>query len=287
MGREERKNYEESKGYMSFGRQCDEFYAKVDFDAFESIEEIKAFAASNDFIQLIEDENGEIILEKTLSANRDRYFINSDRLFQIGDFIYKIFEDGTASTHVDNLHKLVQNKSFSVYSIPEDTEITVTHFNPNRSTPNLKDATYNCGNSDIFYSPDNLDYRVATEVDVELRNYSGVHTYTILYVANTVKAFRKRWWGWAFSNRLLEYETKVAVDLETASGWEREFHKNSETRNVDGEYTHMLVQRWVSSGYHYQYDVHFGAYDCSVHMVNHEGVQVTGSCNVHIFPWGY
>lgn len=285
MSREERKVYEESRGYKSLGRQIDEFYDEIDFDKFESIEELKAFAASNDFILLIEDEDGEIILEKTLSTNPLRYFINSDRLFRMGDIVYKVFEDGTASTHINNLHKLIHDNSFSVHSIPEDVQITIS---PIKRNLNLKDATYNCGNYKYYAKNSNCGgYRVGIEIEIIVwndYNILGGSPFSTLYVATTVKSFRKRWYGWAYSERLIEYDVKLAVDTDATS---REFHKRGETRGVDGTYTYVFVNRLISDGYHYTYPVHFGAYYCFVKMINHPGAETTGSCNVQLFPWGY
>jgi hypothetical protein len=285
MSKDERKSYEESKGYISFGRQCDEFYSEIDFDEFESLEAIKAFAATNDFIAVIEDYDGEIIFEKTLASNRNRYFINSDGLFQIGDFVYKAFEDGTASTHINNIHKLAQNKSNSVYSVPEDAEIKVSHINNGSS--NLKDAAYNCGY--YFYDGKTSgDFRVGIGVEREIyHDWSilGGDPITTLYAGTFIRVFRKKTFGWAYSNRRVQYTSKVAIDVITDSG-EREFHKTSGDHGVDGTYYHTFTNRFISSGYHYPYDVHFGAYDGYVRMVV-ENFDHRIQCNTSIFPWGY
>ncbi|MGF1587170.1 MAG: hypothetical protein ACFCUM_17765, partial [Bacteroidales bacterium] len=286
MSKDERKSYEESKGYISFGRKCDESYDEIDFDEFESLEDIKAFAASNDFIAVIEDYDGEIIFEKTLATNRNRYFINSDRLFQIGDLVYKAFEDGTAATHISNIHKLAQIKSNSVYTVPEDAEIIVS--NITKDSSNLKDAAYNCGT--YFYDgKTNGDFRLGIGVEREQVNSGSIlggDAFTTLYAGTFIKVFRKKGFGWAYSNRQVQYTSKVAVDIQTASGWEREFHKTNGDHGVDGIYSKTFIHRWLSSGYHYPYAVHFGAYDGYARLVVqdfHWQIQ----CNTNIFPWGY
>jgi hypothetical protein len=284
MSKDERKNYEESKGYISFGRMCDEFYDKIDFDEFESLEAIKVFAATNDFIAVIEDYDGEIIFEKTLATNRNRFFINSDRLFQIGDYVYKAFEDGTAATHISNIHKLVQIKSYSVYSVPEDAEITVSHINKDSS--NLKDAANNCGLH--FYWPvPQGSYRIGLGVEVEMthRWSSGV-PFTYLYSGTYIKVFRKKTFGWAYSKRMVDYSSKLGMDLETASGWTRENYKTNGTHDIDGTFSYNFVNRWLTTSSHYPYSVHLGAYVGFAQMVN-EGVRTDIACNENTFPWGF
>jgi hypothetical protein len=291
MSKNERKTYEKSKGYISFGRKCDEFYDEIDFDKFESLEEIKAFAASNDLIVLYEDDDGEFILETMLSSNSNRYFINSARLFQIGDYVYKVFEDGTAATHISNIHKLVQIKSYSVCSVPEDVEIVISHRNY-RNSSSLKSAEGNCGT--YQYHAKSVDnYRVGIELSNHLFHGGGFFTqgiwvprYTAYYAAYTLKSFRKKLGVWAYSKRNLAHEVRVRTGYfdPTVSAWKEFYYDKLETsREVDGTYTNQFYSTsfgsdWVTTNHH------FVAYDCFVSMNNHPGLIATGGCNWHLLP---
>jgi hypothetical protein len=282
MSKDERKSYEESKGYISFGRKCDEFYDEIDFDKFESLEEIKAFAASNDFIVLYEDDDGEFILETMLSSKRDRYFINSDRLFQIGDHVYKVFEDGTASTHIDNLYKLTQIESFSINAIPEDVEVLVSNTSRNFS---LKDAAWDCG----WYgygAKSEGKYRIGIGVELDKSDYLDGHIpYTLLKASGYIRSFRKGTFTWVYSNRWVAYSSKVAIDLDSPTGWTRNVYQKNGEHSIDGKFDYVYLNAILSYGLPYYYGVHYGGFDCTATMVN-EGVEAKLACNKHILT-GY
>ena len=65
---------------------CEELYFRINPEEFKSVEQVKDFLASNsEYLQLIEDEDGELTLETLLFKNPNRYFINKDKMFQIND----------------------------------------------------------------------------------------------------------------------------------------------------------------------------------------------------------
>lgn len=104
---EERKNWEESKGFKSFGTVCDEIYDSKSPEDFRSVDEIKEFVSKNDsYLRLIDDENGELTLETVLSNHQDRYFINKEKIYKINNTVYKVFANITVLTKEENINKL-------------------------------------------------------------------------------------------------------------------------------------------------------------------------------------
>lgn len=80
MNSAELKLYEESKCFVSFGRECEDFYNNIDFEQFQSLEEMEAFVQENSkYLIFRKDGKGETYLETVLSNNSDRYIINSDK----------------------------------------------------------------------------------------------------------------------------------------------------------------------------------------------------------------
>ncbi|MFO7656538.1 MAG: hypothetical protein R6W78_05685 [Bacteroidales bacterium] len=110
LNSEELKEYEESRGYKSIGRMEDEFYNTIDPESFKSIEELKEFVANNsEYIKIVEDEYGEQELLTINANNSDRYFMNKNGMYQVGDLVYKVLNDEVKiSSQVENIHKLMQ-----------------------------------------------------------------------------------------------------------------------------------------------------------------------------------
>jgi hypothetical protein len=93
MSGEERLQWETKNGFKSFGIAAKDFYDSFDPEQFKSLEELKEYVAKNDkYLRLIE-ENGENTLETNLSESPFRYLVNTERLLQVGDNVYKAFEE--------------------------------------------------------------------------------------------------------------------------------------------------------------------------------------------------
>lgn len=72
------------------------FYSDIYWYSFKSTEEIEAFFYENsDYLQLLDDGNGELELETKFFDRPDRYFLNEDGMYQVGDKVIKAFAEGT------------------------------------------------------------------------------------------------------------------------------------------------------------------------------------------------
>lgn len=147
MTLEERKEYEELKGFISFGRKCDEIYFRIDPEKLKSVDELYEYVKENSKYVLIErDKNGELE-NKTVCVNSQYYYIaNEEGLFQVGDDIYKIFDDGLALTNKNNLTLLRNTQSNTLSSLADNELIKLL---PNEITGEdnyyQKDSENNCG----------------------------------------------------------------------------------------------------------------------------------------------
>lgn len=257
----ELKNYEESKGYKSFGRLCDEFYKSIDPEEFTSIEMVKAFVSSNrDYLQLIEDANGEFTLETVLSFNSNRYLLNGDKMFIIGEIVYKVFEEGTAMTNVVDIEMLKHLKEPGLLN--KDNEYI--HFIPNHPISMAKDAAYNCGMSANNPSTEDRD-RTVIEISIDyLDSYdiNGVPQ-TVFQNRVLVRPYKRTLGIWYWCSRTISCDVKVAVDVLLSSGvYDRSFHYISEPGKYDSKLEYVIDGGIVSWGYWTRYsDMHYGGYD--------------------------
>ncbi len=93
--------------YTSFAEEVDEFYFSIDLDAFISSEEMMSFVnGHSEYFSISYDEDGDMVIEPLVSNNLMRAFINEDRLFQIGDSVFKVYETATIGTNVTDIQLL-------------------------------------------------------------------------------------------------------------------------------------------------------------------------------------
>src|SRR5690606_4431173 len=123
----------------------------IDFDKFSNFEELKSFVNQNsEYVQLVEDENGELELQPVLAGNSERYFINKERMFQVGNTVYKVFKDGLASTDKENLSRLktlddlafTNMESGGIFNIERNGAQAIAYVDHGREMDN---SHYQCG----------------------------------------------------------------------------------------------------------------------------------------------
>ncbi len=284
MNPQELKAYEESKGYKSFGRLCDEIYYNINPEDFKSIEEVKTFVSKNsEYLRLVEDENGEFSLETILSDNPNRYLINDDKMFIINKNVYKVFEEGIVTTQVERKEFLkgINDKNISKYIDNVNIRYMPIHIESINET-RLKDASYNCG---TYHSNTHTDNTNRTTIEISISYWD---TYDINGIPMTIFQNRvfvkpeKKTIFWFGCTRTISCDVKIAVDYETISGWERDFvyHYHQDTEPT-WNYEFIISGGVISFGYWARYNMHYGAYDCwgdtpSTHPANLE-------CNIQLF----
>ena len=189
MKSSELKAYEESKGYKSFGRKCDEVYNNVISEDFKSTGEIDAFVAKNsEYLQWIKDANGELTMETVLYKSGNRYLINTDRMYIIDKTVYKVFEKGIASTNIENFGKL---KNIDEYSFNSKNEISDINYNYSNITSYFKSSI------STEYWNDNGNNRIYITMAVYTMNVYGPNN-TQLRLSYLIKPYKKtlgRWYG--------------------------------------------------------------------------------------------
>jgi len=98
-------------GFVSFGELADMAYDEVAQyqDDYKSIEEVKAAIANHsDYLQLIQDEDGEYSVETKLYRSATRYIVNEDKMYQVKDTLVKTLENYTVLTPENNYSELLK-----------------------------------------------------------------------------------------------------------------------------------------------------------------------------------
>lgn len=141
---EELASYEQSKGYKSFGRAAEDFYRDIDFESFKSVEEFKSFVNNNsNYLQLIEDDNGELELETKYYNLPERYLINKSHMVQVGENIHRYFKEGIVITNHQNI-KALKRSDLDIKEFENKDEYTVL-LNRDIYLKSLKSTSGNCG----------------------------------------------------------------------------------------------------------------------------------------------
>lgn len=110
----ERKVWENSKGFKSFGTICDDFYKTIEPQNFKTMDDVNSFVAKNsDKIMIYTNDKGDKYCEVQEFDNPARYLMNTDRMYIIGNKAFRTFNEGVVSTDIANIETLKMAKSYS------------------------------------------------------------------------------------------------------------------------------------------------------------------------------
>jgi hypothetical protein len=231
MTPEELKDFEKEKGFSSFGRMSEDFYQKIDFESFKTTDELKAFVQKNgNYLQFIEDDNGELELETKFHNRADRYLQNADNMYQIGETVYKVFEYGTVSSSIDNL-ELFYKKGNNLDSFKKDDKFSF--YSSENDNVRMKSTTSNCTPTEPFRSTEG---RERLKVELEVSTNYGQTEVTYHFLSRPYKMTLGIWF-WVSSRNMY-----ADVDVD----WHYVDFQNAD---VGGGQTSILVTK-TSSFYH-------------------------------------
>jgi hypothetical protein len=256
----ERKLYEETKGYKSFGRICDEIYSNLDPEDFKSVEEIETYISANgEYFQLLEDNNGELTVEKALYNNPFRYFLNKERMFKIERTVYRIFNDVTVATNEQNTDKLrnLDKSSLSLYN--NDKDLTFIYSKSDDvSSSHLIAKDYPpypyafCGS--VFYG-EAVDGRDQTRLRLELKRVDP--PFNLIYTSLTITPYKKTLGHWWVVSRTISWDVKYATDLYINETWTRVIHYPPAISGADSPNAFNVFETDSDSN---ATDFHFGGF---------------------------
>ncbi len=265
-------DYENNKGYTSIGRLADEFY----FKCIDTIQNdtllLNTFKSYTDLITLNISDEDTFYLPK-YSSIPQRYIANGDGLFQIGDYVTRIFEDGTVTTSIENLDYLREVSSsdlmyldtsvFFYSPVYDENDNIILNNNPTNSKG--EHATYLFDIAETLNLPSYVFMEFqGNDADHNLHNIymnrsetskSGKHKIKMtmsftkqVYFSGPVnggkyflayldcESFKKRWWGgWTLE------PTTLTIKLQTISCVEELGVRSYLNINVSGSKYEQLL----------------------------------------------
>lgn len=250
--------FKSQSGFYSFSQEVDEFYHSIDFEAFQTQEDLLAYVRSYpQYFRLDYDENNEMIINPVLSYNLYRIFINEDLKFQIGDSVYKTFENVTIGTHLINQDILNGLKEDNIEQNLNDGSIFI--FTKNEEM-NLKDNTYNCGTWQENRATNGND-RTYLRLGIITGQYSGS---TEQYVQYMVRPYKKTLGVWYWCTRTISCNIKVAAGYyvyNNSNSWVRLIGNYSNSGTSTSSLEGILCQQWISIGVNKDGIGHFDGYN--------------------------
>jgi hypothetical protein len=257
---EELVAWEDAQGFKSYGRICEEIYFSINFELFNSFDEIRdVVKKNNQYLTLVKDDNDEYVLEHFLYNNPSRYIINSDRMFQIKDNVYKVFEKAYAYTNIENIDELIRLNELNLTFNNDYPKITIVNSNPNIES---KDAANNCGSGEKSKPSDNDRDRIRLTIGAH-QPPAGAGGWSVARCYYLIRPYKKILgiWYWV-SGRTMRASIKIALDYLTPGGWDRSIL----IKTYHDVYASKLEDEGVAWVYFGQTDynlmVHFGSYDC-------------------------
>jgi len=211
--------YEDSLGYTSYGRECEElYYNSIEGeDSLTSDEEIENFVSEHsNFLNTTTDFDGEELYVPILFDHPFRYVLNENKMFQIGDMIFKVYNSGIVSTNYQNLSALINLQENELSSIEPTSVFSYAPASEPYIYPNniQKDAAHNLGGFLISASV-NSSNTERVRIKIERLAYYGtdyeIGYYLDLYGFVEIRGFRKIGKWWCNGTRHISHEINVTT----------------------------------------------------------------------------
>ena len=258
---QELKEYEDSRGYKSFGRTCDELYKSINPEDFKDLAQLTEFVEEHkDYLQLSQGSDGYLTLEVVDYKNPYRYFVNEERLFQISTEVYKVIGDYYLITDEKNIDVLRSINLGNIEQFVDDTQIRTFKYRNTDNNLRLKDDTYNCGTTD--QDDDQTDDRERIAINLSIHMDDIIYASTCVYSHYLVKAYRRTIF-WFAVDRDLYAHIDVTNDWYT-NAWFRT--SGTYTKNFDSIDESKLEEdigfHWLSTkpNTYFPHYYHWGGY---------------------------
>jgi len=242
-------NYENSLGYTSFGRQCEELYINSLYvDSLSSEADIQDFVNEHsDCVQIFTDYDDEQLYVPILFDHPFRYVLNNNKMFQIDSTIYRVFNSGTVSTNCDNYDDLCNLTENDLQYIDSNS---IFQYIPN-SNPYImfeKDLDNILG-MDVFIAKINGKERVRLRLTVSPLYYAPTaHPYYYYKGTGELRGFRLIGNNWCYAKRTLGCNLNYVIHYWTE-------YYNSSTQQFEGAnfYNYSNSKNYTASAPRYKY----------------------------------
>lgn len=249
--------------YTSFAEEADEFYDNIDWDSFNTSEEIIDFINENrKYFSISHDDEGAMVVEPVVSNNFMRMFMNEDRLFQIGDSVFKVCEIVTVGTNLSDIQVLSGINEENVSQAIANGDVFI--FSEYGRSQQLKDWYYHCG-FQASDKEDNVNERVRMEITVVyVIGISGGIPVMNEWTHLSIKGYRRRLGLWFNVARTITCDVKVATGYFcwNSSTWVRKIGTHATNGHFTRHLSRILTQKWTALGGNFLPISHFDGFNC-------------------------
>lgn len=251
--------WESSIGFKSYGRISEDIYFSINPESFLNNEDVFSFVEKNkNYLYLNKDENGEFELEHYLFNNPERYIINKDRMFQINDIVYKVFDRGYAYTNEKNLEKILNIREDELTNDNCVQEIIFKNYNSENN--GIKDSENWCGSGEINARSTDGNDRVKLTIWAH-QPPAGAYGYSVARGTFSVRPYKRVLGIWYWCERTMKADIKMAIDYLAPRDWQRIYGNVSfyeKAWKLEGE----MYESVYFGSTDFDINVHFGSYDC-------------------------
>ncbi|MDD2196778.1 MAG: hypothetical protein PHW91_06270 [Bacteroidales bacterium] len=220
---EELKVWEEQQGFTSYGRKCEEVFFSEDFESFKNLDAFKHFVELNyQYVELYE-ESGEYTLDVKYYNCLARFLMNTDRMYQISDTIFKEFTNGVAYVEASD-GQLLKSITGDTYTGSRNYEIGFKESN----MKNINSGKAGCyGGTDRATSGRD---RVRIKI---YQDYERSYSYDRVSIYAEIRPYKRTLGVWYWCSRSITGELK----------WRYKIYDGdyiTETMNWESHYTRFI-----------------------------------------------
>jgi len=269
--------------HESFAEEIDEFYDNIDWELSDNTEDLSLFLTENqNFFSITLDDVGDRVIEPALSSNMMRWFINEDRLFQIGDTIFKVLENLTVGTNLSDILVFEGVNETNVAQAIGNGDVFI--FSENGESLQLKDGAHNCGiqaSKAEWSGPERVNIRI-TVAYAHLGGYDYVPKATNEWTQLSIKGYRKKLGAWVNVSRTITCDVKIATGYYNWNSytWNRKIGTHATNGTFTKHLSKILTSEWTATGFWVNSISHFDGYDCWGKIPGSPRAEL--KCNTHL-----
>lgn len=221
--------YEQSMGYKSFGRVCDEFYYSININKIKSIEDIHQMVEVNcKYLTFHTDYTGETYCLPQEFDNEARFVINEEKMYVIGNYAYKKLDRVLVSSEIQNIAQLKQIEN--VGEVQNNPLFKIQEID--KEKPNTSKKEQYEDHDDEWVG--NKKYRIKLFIQTEIFHYTlpgkvETHRETEYRITN----YLRRLGVWFQTKLYTDYEIHL-ISIDDRSNEERVVTTDGLNKNVYG-----------------------------------------------------
>lgn len=212
MTLDELRTYETAQGYKSVYNENYEIYELIDLDNMTDDDErlIYEFADQHpDNVWVFSNENRELEFAPRLVDNDYSLVVRNNRMFQVGDYVYKVFEEGLAYCLASKINNLSALSGFSLDGISVSSDIELIRY-----IDVFSDGRSSCSFPDVRYAESN-NPRERLKLKTKIKTGTQVTNGITEYRANAfqrARNYRRIGWIWYHAKRTITGQLKFEVE---------------------------------------------------------------------------